>query len=295
MTDVQRRRFIAMLAGAHDRSIDDAARQAVDIPPVAGGLSFDIRSREAAAADYGGHIARLRSAVLEPGSEQDIVRLVQTGNRKSVPIAMRGRGCSTSGQSQVDDGRLTEMAGDTRFRKEPLPAPRVPAADRRDCGLASISIDGPHRSRVRRRATIRAPISPCSCRADEPPHTRFGFRRAAAKDCDDHRGMLAANDLLVERALAAGRYRLSTVRADPFDGAMAAALRREDVVALRRLERAVRSEERADAGRGCFLDARAHDRGMISGRRQGCDSDSLRLRLERWCRDWLVMAAPRRR
>lgn len=59
-------------------------------------------ARQAAADDFGHIVHRLPTAVLKPGSIQDIVKLVQFANRHGVKVSIRGHGYAMFGQTQVE-------------------------------------------------------------------------------------------------------------------------------------------------------------------------------------------------
>jgi cytokinin dehydrogenase len=65
-----------------------------------------------AVADDFGHIIRQTPlAVLQPGSPQDIAKIIRYANQIGVTVAMRGQGHSPYGQAQVNAG----IAIDSRF------------------------------------------------------------------------------------------------------------------------------------------------------------------------------------
>ena len=73
-----------------------------DLMDLSGTLLFDDAARQAAADDFGHIVHQLPTAVLKPGSIQDIVKLVQFANRHGVKVSMRGQGHAMLGQSQVN-------------------------------------------------------------------------------------------------------------------------------------------------------------------------------------------------
>ena len=82
-------------------------RQALrnDLKDLSGSLLVDDATRFAAARDFGNIVHRMPSAVLRPGSAQDIVRTVQFADLHGVKVAMRTAGSHAFfGQSQVDGG-----------------------------------------------------------------------------------------------------------------------------------------------------------------------------------------------
>lgn len=88
---------------------DRAGRLARGFPLFDGVLHTDIGATAAAAEDFG-HIVRRRPlAVLEPGSVDDIVRLIGFARRLRIGVAARGQGHSVYGQAQVDAGVVIDM------------------------------------------------------------------------------------------------------------------------------------------------------------------------------------------
>ena len=82
----------------------------IAIPSLDGRLLFN--SPFLAVADDFGHIVkRTPLAVLQPGSTQDIAKIIGYANRVGVTVAMRGQGHSVYGQAQVDAGIVI----DSRF------------------------------------------------------------------------------------------------------------------------------------------------------------------------------------
>ena len=53
---------------------------------------------------------QLPTAVLKPGSIEDIVKLVQFANRRGLKVAMRGNGHAMFGQAQVDAGVVIDSS-----------------------------------------------------------------------------------------------------------------------------------------------------------------------------------------
>src|SRR5262245_47055321 len=70
-------------------------------PRFDGELLMDEAARRSVASDNGGHVSRMPFAVLRPKSADDVVRAVRAANEQRRTIAMRGRGHSQYGQSQV--------------------------------------------------------------------------------------------------------------------------------------------------------------------------------------------------
>ena len=81
-----------------------------DLKGLSGTLLFDDAARQSAADDFGHIVHRLPTAVLKPGSIQDIVKLVQFANRHGVKVSMRGQGHAMFGQAQVDAGVVIDSS-----------------------------------------------------------------------------------------------------------------------------------------------------------------------------------------
>ena len=81
-----------------------------DLTDLSGTLVFDDAARQAAADDFGHIVHRLPTAVLKPGSIQDIVKLVQFANRHGVKVSMRGQGHAMFGQTQVEGGVVIDSS-----------------------------------------------------------------------------------------------------------------------------------------------------------------------------------------
>ena len=79
-------------------------------PSFDGNLLTDGASLAAAADDYGHMIHRQPSAVLKPGSVNDVVEMVRFARRNGIKVAARGQGHSTQGQAQVDAGVVVDMS-----------------------------------------------------------------------------------------------------------------------------------------------------------------------------------------
>ncbi len=76
------------------------------------------RPRGRAVADDFGHIVHRRPrAVLEPGSVEDIVRLMRFARREGIDVAARGEGHSGFGQAQVRAGVVIDMRKRSRIHK----------------------------------------------------------------------------------------------------------------------------------------------------------------------------------
>ena len=72
-------------------------------------LREDDGARRAAGTDFGGVVGHLPQAVLEPGSVDDVVRVIGCARRERIGVAARGAGHSTFGQSQADGGVVIDM------------------------------------------------------------------------------------------------------------------------------------------------------------------------------------------
>ena len=91
---------------------------------LSGHLLEDDASLSAAADDFGHILARRPAAVLRPGRVEDVVAIVRLARERGLPIAARGQGHSTYGQSQVEGGIVVdtsslagigELTGDSVF------------------------------------------------------------------------------------------------------------------------------------------------------------------------------------
>ena len=76
----------------------------VRVPPLDGTLTVDPTALAAAADDFGHIIHRTPFAVLQPGSIEDVARMVRFARTEGLRIAMRGQGHATFGQAQVRGG-----------------------------------------------------------------------------------------------------------------------------------------------------------------------------------------------
>src|SRR5512132_1445840 len=81
-----------------------------DLTDLSGTLLFDDAARQAAADDFGHMVHHLPTAVLKPGSIQDVVKLVQFANRHGVKVSMRGQGHAMFGQTQVEGGVVIDSS-----------------------------------------------------------------------------------------------------------------------------------------------------------------------------------------
>ncbi|WP_394841781.1 FAD-binding protein [Pendulispora brunnea] len=80
------------------------------IPPLDGVLRMDPASLAKAADDFGHTIHRQSVALLEPGSVDDIVKMVRYVRRHGLTIANRGRGHATYGQAQTQGGIVVDSS-----------------------------------------------------------------------------------------------------------------------------------------------------------------------------------------
>jgi cytokinin dehydrogenase len=79
-------------------------------PSFDGSLLTDGASLAAAADDFGQLVHRQPTAVLKPGSVNDVVEMVRFARRNGIKVAARGQGHSTQGQSQVEAGVVVDMS-----------------------------------------------------------------------------------------------------------------------------------------------------------------------------------------
>ncbi len=82
----------------------------VGLPPLDGALRIDEPALEAVARDFG-NLRHLRPiAVLEPGSDADVVRMVLFAREHRLKIGPRGSGHTSYGQSQVEGGIVVRIS-----------------------------------------------------------------------------------------------------------------------------------------------------------------------------------------
>ena len=74
-------------------------------PSFDGSLLTDGASLAAAADDFGHMVHRQPSAVLKPGSVNDVVEMVRFARRNGIKVAARGQGHSTQGPGAGGGGR----------------------------------------------------------------------------------------------------------------------------------------------------------------------------------------------
>lgn len=79
-------------------------------PSFDGSLLTDGASLAAASDDFGHLVHRQPSAVLKPGSVNDVVEMIRFARRNGIKVAARGQGHSTQGQSQVEAGVVVDMS-----------------------------------------------------------------------------------------------------------------------------------------------------------------------------------------
>lgn len=78
-------------------------------PALDGKLYLDPATLNAYADDFGGVVQEQPAAVLEPGSVEDIRKMVQFARQNKLKIAARGQGHSLFGQAQVEGGIVIDM------------------------------------------------------------------------------------------------------------------------------------------------------------------------------------------
>ena len=79
-------------------------------PSFDGSLLTDGASLAAAADDFGHMVRRQPTAVLKPGSVNDVVEIIRFARRNRIKVAARGQGHSTQGQAQVEAGVVVDMS-----------------------------------------------------------------------------------------------------------------------------------------------------------------------------------------
>ena len=94
-----------------------ATAGAIDLPALDGRLVTDDASLDAAAADFGSIVHRRPTAVLQPGSVDDIVKLIRFARQHAINVAARGQGYSTQGQTQVEAGVVIDMTHLAKIRE----------------------------------------------------------------------------------------------------------------------------------------------------------------------------------
>lgn len=92
-------------------------RASIAFPSFDGQLLDDETSLAAAARDFGHHVGLKPMAVLRPASASDVVQLIRLARQHHIPVAARGQGHSTSGQSQVEGGFVVDMSSLSAVRE----------------------------------------------------------------------------------------------------------------------------------------------------------------------------------
>ncbi|WP_242614062.1 FAD-binding protein [Actinomadura roseirufa] len=82
----------------------------VDLPTLKGKVVTDPASRGEAADDFGHLVHHIPRAVLEPGADSDVMKMMAYCRTHGVRVAARGQGHATFGQGQVEDGLIIDMA-----------------------------------------------------------------------------------------------------------------------------------------------------------------------------------------
>ncbi|HWL85526.1 MAG TPA: FAD-binding protein [Polyangiaceae bacterium] len=97
-------------------SPDGSAPSLLPVPQLDGVLRTDPPTLDAAGDDFGHTIHREPIAVLEAGSIEDIVKMVDYARRHDLTIVNRGQGHSTFGQSQTRGGIVVDSSAGTTLR-----------------------------------------------------------------------------------------------------------------------------------------------------------------------------------
>lgn len=79
------------------------------VPHLDGELVTDEAAREAIGHDIGHTVFNVPSAILRPGSIDDVRKMIRFCHRRRIKVAARGQGHSTHGQSQVQSGLVIDM------------------------------------------------------------------------------------------------------------------------------------------------------------------------------------------
>lgn len=87
-----------------------SAHSGIHVPNLDGALFTDLETRLEYATDFGNLVHRTPMAVLQPGSVNDVVKMVSFCKRNCIKVAARGQGHSTAGQSQVEGGVVIDMS-----------------------------------------------------------------------------------------------------------------------------------------------------------------------------------------
>ncbi|GAA5128879.1 FAD-binding protein [Pseudonocardia adelaidensis] len=96
--------------------VAEAAALPDDVPELDGSLHVDPETRRRYAVDAGRIGSGLPAAVLRPGSAADVARVVRYCRRHGVPVAARGLGNTTGGQSLVAGGVVVDATALTGIR-----------------------------------------------------------------------------------------------------------------------------------------------------------------------------------
>lgn len=108
-------------------------------PSLDGALLFDEPSRVAIAVDNSNIYHRIPAAVLRPKSVQDIVKVVQYANRRSLKVVMKGRGHAQYGQSQAEGGIVIDSGNLNAVQVEPGSLDAQPGAFWTNVATASLA------------------------------------------------------------------------------------------------------------------------------------------------------------
>jgi len=93
---------------------------AAQVPPLKGRLLIDEAALAAAGEDFGNLRYQRPIAVLEPGSSEDVIRMVNFAREQGIKIGPRGVGHTTFAQSQVEGGIVIQM---TALQEPPVFGP----------------------------------------------------------------------------------------------------------------------------------------------------------------------------
>jgi cytokinin dehydrogenase len=100
--DPLRRRWVAAAEAREANGSAEACWHRV--PRLDGELVLDEAALSEAGDDFGHIVHAIPRAVLRPGSERDVQRMIGFANREGLTLSMRGQGHSTHGQSQAEAG-----------------------------------------------------------------------------------------------------------------------------------------------------------------------------------------------
>src|SRR5437762_3661742 len=93
------------------------------VPKLDGTLLQDEVSRHAIAVDKGNMFRLVPTAVLKPGSVQDIVAMVRFANRHALKAVMKGQGHSRYGQTQAEAGIVIDSSTRSEEHTSELQSP----------------------------------------------------------------------------------------------------------------------------------------------------------------------------